>query len=61
MRDTDVMQEFWTPIDISISESDATLHMCKLDFKSYHADPHLYPMFKGATEQAGQAEQPSFV
>lgn len=54
------MQEFWTPIDISISESDATLHMCKLDFKSYHADPHLYPMFKGVSEQTEQAEQPSF-
>lgn len=41
-----VMTEFWTPVDISITSNDAMLHLCKLDFKSYHAQPHLYPMFK---------------
>lgn len=41
------MTEFWTPVDISITSNDAMLHLCKLDFKSYHAQPHLYPMFKG--------------
>ena len=37
----------WTPISISgLTGSDPTVELCKLDFKEYAKNPHLYAMFK---------------
>lgn len=43
--------EFWTPIDVEVSKSPATtmLTMCRLNFREYSQNPHLYPMFKDLT------------
>ena len=38
-------KEFWTPIDLEM-DSDPLLTMCKLNFKEYSANPHLYAMFR---------------
>jgi len=42
--------ELWTPISIStarsINELETTVHLCRLNFKLYSANPHLYPMFR---------------
>ena len=50
--------EHWTPISISISADDALVTLCKLDFASYSAAPHLYPMFKDfvAKSQCGRGK-----
>lgn len=37
----------WTPISITgLSGSDPNVELCKLDFKEYAKNPHLYAMFK---------------
>lgn len=37
------MPEHWTPISVG---GNNMLTLCKLDFKSYSAQPYTYPMFK---------------
>lgn len=51
--------EHWTPISISISADDVLVTLCQLDFASYSAAPHLYPMFKDfvAKSQCGRGKQ----
>jgi hypothetical protein len=41
-------QEFWTPIDVEVTSSreSTMVTLCKLNFKEYSQNPHLYPMFK---------------
>jgi len=41
----DWRQQFWTPIDIEVS-SDPTVTLCKLNFKEYSQNPHMYSMFR---------------
>lgn len=37
--------EFWTPIDVDISD-DPMVILCRLNFKKYWEQPHSYPMFR---------------
>jgi len=39
--------EFWSPIDVELEgTTDPMITMCKLNFREYTKNPHLYPMFK---------------
>jgi len=37
-------QKFWTPIDLDVS-NDPMVTLCKLNFKEYSENPHMYSMF----------------
>ena len=41
----DWSQEFWSPIDVDVSY-DPMITLCKLNFRKYSENPHLYPMFR---------------
>lgn len=41
----DWTQEFWTPIDVDVSE-DPMVILCKLNFQQYFESPHSSPMFR---------------
>lgn len=50
----DYSQEFWSPTDVDVSH-DPIITLCKLNFKAYSANPHLYPMFKDLEANSGCA------
>jgi hypothetical protein len=41
----DWSRDFWSPIDIEV-DADPMITMCKLNFREYSQNPHLYPMFR---------------
>ena len=44
----------WTPISISgVGSNDPSIQLCKLDFKEYAKNPHLYAMFKDLVAKSG--------
>lgn len=44
-KEPDWAIKFWTPIDIDVSH-DSIVTLCKLNFKKYHDNPHMYAMFR---------------
>jgi hypothetical protein len=51
----DWSQEFWSPTSISINGNgdDATVYLCKLNFRKYVQNPHMYPMNKDLISMSG--------
>jgi len=46
-QEPDWTVEFWSPIDVELENiTDPMITMCKLNFREYTKNPHLYPMFK---------------